>query len=666
MLKLGYPELESYLGCAGVLCPDGVLFEPIIAGSGWVAQNGIFLLQSCPPGYELVAQQCTICPASSYCKGGSESRALCRDGLFSVPGSNSSTACSPVVFVVTYITFPIFINEFATATKDALTRCLASVSGSAPGNILEVSFSEAGLGTTQAISKVAMADAVSAAYVRNKITDSLSSSSALAAQGLPGSALLSVTVTACPPGFELILGTGARSIGSDGQCEICPASYYCVGGSTGPSSCSTGAFSPPGSNSSSACTPSVFIIVTVTIPLTSGNFTSGIKQNFVWAIATSGGCAVDRVSILSISSLDQTRRASGSSRVRSQIAVPDLNEAADFQNHLGASSLNAQLAARGLPPASLDSVSVLAASTPVSGIQPWVIVLAVVGSLLVLLLAVLVAFRLLQGKDESKEEATLRKKILDIRQTFRLMPRDGFLLSTERRPIWDRWREVIVLRLSHVEAAARMALFQDFDVMQFNAFCLSLEGESDATSKERYSILCNWLLELSEKLIYPDITLPDSDPKMNFSQSPGGMSAAERFRFFTRKVVKVRIWLDDEKLFHNLKRKAVDMMEKISKLCEGRYLEMGKEPGWQELFEIETTMQEQPEFGSKWSRKGKVLLRTFSDGLCPLSSLGPTLLSSNGTSLNNEKEGLPCPLHENVVRQDHLEVHHFQNASSDL
>ena len=628
-----------------------------------MALNGIYVLQSCPAGYELVAQQCSLCPAASYCKGGTATHTQCQDGLFSPPGSKTLSDCVPVVFVVTYTTFPVFINEFATVLEGNLTTCLATVSGVVPRNILEVSISEAGFGNTLVIMKLATSDELSAAYVKNKLLDNLSNPSLFATLGLPGCVLLSVTVTACTPGFKLVLGSGVHSIGSDGQCEICPAGYYCVGGSTYPTPCSEDSFSLPGSNSSSACAASVFIVVVVTISLPASNFTGVFQQAFISALAASGGCDVDRVLIVSILSLDQVRRASGGVKVQSQIAVPDLNAATDVQNRLGASSLNVQLAARGIPASSLDSVSVLASSAQDSTIQPWVIVLAVVGSLLVLLLAALVAVRALRSKGESQEEATVRQKIVEIRQILRLMPGDGFVLNTERWPFWDRWRDVVVLRWSHLEAAARMALFQDFDVLQFNAFCVSLEGETDAASTERYASLCKWLLELSEKLIYPEIEAPKKNFSWNASltfsfQTPEGMPASERFRFFQRKVAKAKIWLDDADLFSNLKQKAEDLMEKIAKLCEIRYLELVKEAGGQELVEVEKSLQEQS--GGKWCRKGTSLLRTFLDEL-PLLRTSDSGATTSPTSAKDITTDLPStedsrPPNNFVVRQDHVEV----------
>ena len=66
----------------------------------------------------------------------------------------------------------------------------------------------------------------------------------------------------CPPGY---------SVGSQ-QCDLCPASYYCSGGSVPSRPCPSNKYAPPGANSSVSCAPSVFVSVTVSVPIKRPDF----------------------------------------------------------------------------------------------------------------------------------------------------------------------------------------------------------------------------------------------------------------------------------------------------------------------------------------------------------------------------------------------------------
>ena len=63
---------------------------------------------------------------------------------------------------------------------------------------------------------------------------------------------------------------------------------------------------------------------------------------------------------------------------------------------------------------------------------------------------------------------------------------------------------MVFCRRSHVEAAARLALGQDFEVHLFDAFCLELEGDRACSSKNRVEAVRQWLLNISVALISPD------------------------------------------------------------------------------------------------------------------------------------------------------------------
>ena len=100
-------------------------------------------------------------------------------------------------------------------------------------------------------------------------------------------------------------------------------------------------------------------------------------------------------------------------------------------------------------------------------------------------------------------------EIINVRQRLALMPKDGFYLNSESPSFWNKERNAVFLRQSHIESAGRMALFRDFDLLHFDAFCLTLYVEQGTDSKKRYQMLCDWILELSERLINPAFITQD-------------------------------------------------------------------------------------------------------------------------------------------------------------
>ena len=177
----------------------------------------------------------------------------------------------------------------------------------------------------------------------------------------------------------------------------------------------------------------------------------------------------------------------------------------------------------------------------------------------------------------SEEEKLLSNKVLEIRRDLKISRKDGFLLTSERPSFFERHMEIVFLRKSHLEAAARLAMSQDFDLQLFNSFCLSLEGESLAGGKDRHRALSEWLLEKAVALIRPDLILEGSvNQKMTTSYS-------ERFRYFVDRVSKARIWAEDLELFSRLQSRAQDFMDEMASLCDLRYNALCLEPRGSEL-----------------------------------------------------------------------------------
>jgi hypothetical protein len=562
---------------AGANCPDGSLFSPKVAGSVWVEANGLYRLRSCPPGYELneALEECSLCPAFFYCPGGTAQRAPCPGGLFSTEGTNSSQSCRRVVFVVISLTFSLFINEISSEHQVVLRQDLAAVAGLEKSNVLIQGIASTSKQNTRVVCILATPSASPAADLRNKLSN-LILDPAVLGEDLAPSSIDAVSVTGCMPGQELVVGADSL-IGSDGTCLPCPASFYCIGGSAGRLPCPTGTFATAGSNSLEFCRPAVFVSLVIALPISKENFTLSQQNSFLRAVALAAGSDPEKSVILSIEL--QTRRSNpgGSDLiVTTQIAATDTSSAAAISQNIEESKLNAALLAAGLPTAVLKSVSVSETANQPTSTPVWVYASSIVGGFLAFILLISVAVWISLRKNESGEEKRLRMKIAEIRQELNISTTNGFYLSSERPPFWKSVRSVIFIRRTCLEAAARLLMGQDFDVLQFDSFCLSLEQGDEQKDKERHHKLCEWLLRICEELVHPD--LEGYVPSLTFKDS-----ASERFRYFTTRVCKARIWVDSSELFPALKVRVNKLMDEIGELCEIRFKALCEEPRGKEL-----------------------------------------------------------------------------------
>jgi hypothetical protein len=125
----------------------------------------------------------------------------------------------------------------------------------------------------------------------------------------------------CPSGYEILTATQESQ-----QCLLCPASYYCPGGTTRKNSCPGETFAPPGSNSSSACFLASLVAVSVLLPITRDDFAA--EENvFRAALAAAAGVAAEYVVITGVSS---GRRRSTSSSIQVMSAMDSLSLALCF------------------------------------------------------------------------------------------------------------------------------------------------------------------------------------------------------------------------------------------------------------------------------------------------------------------------------------------------
>ena len=125
----------------GAVC-DGNSLQSLVDGAEWVADltMGVYLLVSCPPGYEmqtvtLDGQQCLVCPSGFFCVGSAEAASACPQGTYAPPGANASAACSAVVFVILVVTLPLTSVEFSGDQQAAFQEAVAAAAGVKPGYV---------------------------------------------------------------------------------------------------------------------------------------------------------------------------------------------------------------------------------------------------------------------------------------------------------------------------------------------------------------------------------------------------------------------------------------------------------------------------------------------------------------------------------------------------
>jgi hypothetical protein len=220
---------SSYYTCqqcpVGAEC-DGVSIHGRVQGSVWQPdwQSGQYRLVSCPEGYELLNsggneglfsylnQQCSFCPATFFCKGGSGSKVSCPNSFFSAPGANNSDSCVPAVFVQATLSIPITKNEFNQAKQIMFTKAISTAAATRVERVFLVSISQARRAndsSTQIVVNIATADDADASLVQSRLTEN-NVNSELSLLGLPKLSSMHVTVLnykqQTSPSLSLIIG----------------------------------------------------------------------------------------------------------------------------------------------------------------------------------------------------------------------------------------------------------------------------------------------------------------------------------------------------------------------------------------------------------------------------------------------------------------------------
>ena len=398
-------------------------------------------------------------------------------------------------------------------------------------------------------------------------------------------------LSGCPPGFEII---------SDFKdCTICAELFYCSGGIAAKVPCPPETFSSAGSNSSSYCVVSVFLSLAVSLPISVQQFDIATQKKFVLAMSIAADIAVDRVIFVSVAP-SSTGRSIGSIIIQANLAVEDRSTATRVVSDLDETTLNDALVTVGLPKGQILTISdgnsvIVVANSWNAGLIATVII-----ALLVLAAGVLMVWLRYQTR-ESEEEQLLRIAIDDLRKLLGIRKQDGFYLSSELGPLWRQRNRTIFILRNEMEAAARLSLTHDFDIKSFDAFCHCIEhssfvlnciessrsilhgGEAKKPMSQplQYDALCDWLLEVSKKLIEPEILkkwqngrrpTADEDFESGMLESERQDAAKKHVTYFKHRVARVSLWADhDRRLWQRLKLVATDYMGEMARLCDTRF-----------------------------------------------------------------------------------------------
>jgi hypothetical protein len=109
----------------------------------------------------------------------------------------------------------------------------------------------------------------------------------------------------CPPGFYL----------SAQQCKLCPAMYYCIGGSLPSTACASGDFALPGATSEADCSASVFLVVTINLMINRPDFVDQTSDLLRKALANAAARDSAYIVVDIIQSGSDPRTTSVTSRV---------------------------------------------------------------------------------------------------------------------------------------------------------------------------------------------------------------------------------------------------------------------------------------------------------------------------------------------------------------
>ena len=374
----------------------------LVPGSNWSASDGIWTLVSCPPAYVLENKVCQICPAACYCTGGSAPATPCGSGLFTPPGAVSAASCTPAVFVIITAALPILRHDFDDQESLLFQNALASITNRAAGYVMVVTIAQAStVSSTLVTSNIATVDANAAAVLKQQL-DSNKFAVDLATHGFIGGELVSLQVTACPPGYELLPSL---------ECQLCPANHICTDGSSVAELCPADSFAPPGSNSSASCVTVVYVLVVILLPVSQDNFTLQEQNKFQMALALAAAVPVEKAIIVTYNPVQSRRSRALSIKVNSEIAADDSSSADLVSSNLNPSRINSNLIAQGLPQGTLISVVVSNLQSAETNIYSQTFIGGIIGAFVCLLVIIAIGLKLYVPVKELYVRKALKLKL---------------------------------------------------------------------------------------------------------------------------------------------------------------------------------------------------------------------------------------------------------------
>ena len=233
-----------------------------------------------------------------------------------------------------------------------------------------------------------------------------------------------------------------------------------------------------------------------------------------------------------------------------------------------------------------------------------------IGVLLLIVCHLVYVFNFVQRVTE--DEKVIKRTARQLRAKLKIRQKDGFILSSERAPLWRRQVSFTVIQTTHMEAAARFSrLRDDFDIKHLDNFCLCLQNSG------RDNELREWLLGQCFTLLDPNDTTTLTNAKrlqelsgefnlqLFMRKTFGGRVADQdkvfgaeqrdwtqeiRFIYFKTRIWPLSVlWEGNQDIFYELQRIAGTFMQDLGGQCTARYLELMGEPKGKELCECHMT-----------------------------------------------------------------------------
>ena len=353
------PSTDSCQPCPpGLKCSETASVTPVVQGSTWTQNGSIYLLTGCPAGYSVLSygvsavfdaslQQCSPCPKGAECvTPPCKSCSPCKQGFYkAAAGVDGCVPCPPDTYNVDQ-------------GGQALSICQHCQSfGSTQGRTGQTSQSscicDKGYYSVLSSSLVICAACPTGALCPDGACAVLKSSALTCPGGdiIVGAWTIDnatglYALNGCPPGYFL----------NSEQCQICPAMYYCSGGTLPSTPCASGQFSLPGSTVKGNCSPSVFVVLIITLPILRPFFTDQTSMQFQTALAYSASTDSAHV----IVDIVQSGNDPTTTEVSSRIATSDALAAASLVKGLDPQKIQARLQIHSFQGASLTSVEVTA------------------------------------------------------------------------------------------------------------------------------------------------------------------------------------------------------------------------------------------------------------------------------------------------------------------